>query len=65
MYGYSQLVVDVTPEKRYAIWDHKHQRFQNCDGNYGFTSKTQAEIAMGDHPSKNFYVVEWEIKEND
>lgn len=72
-----RIVVDVTPTKRYAIWSHKAQRFVNLDdlvvnkGPYG--NKADAEIAMeemfkkyatSENQQKQFYVVEWEIKDD-
>lgn len=68
------FVVDVTPTKRYAIWSHKAQRFVNLDdvkSSYG--NKADAEIAMeemfkkyatSEKQQKQFYVVEWEIKDD-
>lgn len=66
-----RIVVDVTPVKRYALWNHKAQRFlllpDHPTGD-GFTSRQDAEIWRDTmfHESfrKNFYVVEWEIKED-
>ena len=60
--GFDGVVVDVTPEKRYAVWSHTIQRFLYTNNDAGFASKTAAECFMRD--SKNCYVVEWEIKDN-
>lgn len=67
----SFIVVDVTPEKRYAVWNHIQQRFVN-NGNHptahGFRTKQEAEIYLQDHfqtQKKLVYVVEWEIKSDD
>jgi hypothetical protein len=67
------IVVDVTPEKRYAIWNHKTQRFQfikKCaDDGEGFTSRQDAmiwlESAFPSLVRENLYIVEWEIKSDD
>jgi hypothetical protein len=68
VYGYTQIVVDVTPTKRYAIWNQKAQRFVNIldHPTGGFKSKADAEIwhATRMMNSKEFYVVEWEIKDD-
>jgi hypothetical protein len=70
-YGYNNIFVDVTPEKRYAVWNHKAQRFAWFSGKLAvcFNSRVAAELAIKEmfpegYP-KNFYVVEWEIKSND
>jgi hypothetical protein len=58
------IVVDVTPAKRYAVWNHKAQKFCAVDA---FMSRMDAEIWRDNYYDKkvhdNFYVVEWEIKE--
>lgn len=58
------LHVDVTPEKRYAIWNHKRQHFHSNS----FTNKYDAEYWLKQEVSNNkdnFYIVEWEIKKDD
>src|SRR5260370_9106923 len=67
--GSNSIVVDITPTKRYAIWNHKSQRFVNCSGHpteTGFASKAEAEVYLeGTWPGlhrKGVYIVEWEIK---
>jgi hypothetical protein len=57
------IVVDVTPEKRYAVWSHAIQRFIYTNNDAGFTSRTAAECCI--HDKKNCYVVEWEIRGNE
>ena len=67
------MVVDVTPEKRYAVWNHKTQRFQCCNEHGGgYKEKFEAEAYIDAHTdgmsvkgASNFYVVEWEIKDHD
>ena len=67
------IVVDVTPEKRYAVWNHKTQRFQCCNEHGGgYKEKFEAEAYIDAHTdgmsvkgASNFYVVEWEIKDHD
>lgn len=58
------IVVDVTPAKRYAVWNHKGQKFCAQDA---FMTRQDAEIWRDKYYDKkvhdNFYVVEWEIKE--
>jgi len=70
----SLIVVDVTPEKRYAIWNHQTQRFQfikkHADDSEGFTSRQEAEIWLNQQTffagvRKNLYIIEWEIKSDD
>jgi hypothetical protein len=62
--GLTRIVVDVTPAKRYAVWNHKGQRFCAVDA---FKTRQDAEIWRDNYYDKkvhdNFYVVEWEIKE--
>lgn len=69
-----KLIVDVTPEKRYAIWNHKAQRFAQYFDEFGeelkiFTCRENAQIwidkKIREDARKNYYVVEWEIKNND
>jgi hypothetical protein len=59
------IVVDVTPAKRYAVWNHKGQKFCSVDA---FMSRTDAEIWRDNYYDskvhRDFYVVEWEIKED-
>jgi hypothetical protein len=62
-YGTHNIIVDVTPEKRYAVWSHAIQRFIYTNNDTGFTSRTAAECCIYD--KKNCYVVEWEIKGNE
>lgn len=63
------IVVDVTPEKRYAVWNHKLQRFVVGHPDHKpFLSKGEAEAWLYEKYGKangNYYVVEWEIKKND
>lgn len=58
------IVVDVTPAKRYSVWNHKGQKFCAIDA---FKTRQDAEIWRDHYYDKkvhdNFYVVEWEIKE--
>lgn len=66
-----EVVVDVTPEKRYAVWSHTKQKFVS---GLAHQTRTEAEIeisemvkkyAVTDEYKKRFYVVEWEIKKDD
>jgi hypothetical protein len=61
VYGSHNIIVDITPAKRYAIWNHKNQRFQTST----YQHKADAEYWLNkEFPQNlNFYVVEWEIKE--
>ena len=69
VYSNRNVVVDVTPEKRYAIWNHKSQRFLTFEV-HGYKNRQDAEIFMTEYCNKtdsdpeNYYVVEWEIKDN-
>lgn len=74
VYGLQYIVVDVSPEKRYAIWDHKNQRFVErakrlTVGCAGFVNNTDVEIELDslnkNQPGNKFYIVEWEIKGNE
>jgi hypothetical protein len=52
---------DITPEKRYAIWNHKGQKFDSDV----FSSYTDAKIALNARPAHwKCYIVEWEIKDD-
>lgn len=69
---FNDIVVDVTPEKRYAVWNHKRQRFINGYGTVPFfgyhKDKLQLEVylkewlARQEQSNKDYYIVEWEIK---
>jgi hypothetical protein len=69
IYGNLNVMVDVTPEKRYAIWNHKSQRFLTFEV-HGYKNRQDAEIFMIEYCNKtdsdpeNYYVVEWEIKDD-
>jgi hypothetical protein len=70
------IYVDVTPEKRYAVWHQPTQRFKNASYNDGgvkiYLSRQDAEIELEEwfrkngivNAKKNWYIVEWEIKQD-
>lgn len=67
-YGNTRILVDVTPEKRYAVWNHNSQRFVSGMES-GVRSRGEAEawiqkLYLDDH-QPNFYIVEWEIKNDE
>jgi hypothetical protein len=59
------IVVDVTPERRYAIWNHPAGRF--CSGvfNSWLDAERYLEHNFAVPARKNHYIVEWEIKSDD
>lgn len=65
--GDRPILVDVTPEKRFAVWNQKGQKFQTgpyynkIDAEYW----CEVENKRFGATRNNFYVVEWEIKKDD
>jgi hypothetical protein len=61
------IYVDVTSEKRYAIWNHKAQRFPLAKTDI-FKDRVSAQLfcdkMQKQYNRDTFYVVEWEIKED-
>jgi hypothetical protein len=76
IYGSADIWVDVTPEKRYAIWHQPTQRFKNASHSDGgvkiYLNRQDAEIELEEWFRKNsianakkyWYIVEWEIKQD-